>query len=339
MTRIPVRFQRVAAAFDADVARVRLCESSGSEHSPESLTDLSHLVKSFMEKNENEEEEEELGAVGFEEGHHNDNNEEELEKTELSDSKKREMLQSLFYGNEGDERDAKEKIRREVEAATEVVGNNSKRRLMSCLRDRGFDAGLCKSKWEKNGRLTAGDYEYIDVNFSGNRYIVEISLASEFEIARPTNQYSSLLDVFPLIFVGKVEEVNQVVKQMCTAVKGSMKRMNLHVPPWRRNVYMQAKWFSAYKRTTNAVATKRVSSSLSSESLFPKRSIGFEVQPVNAHNCRDVYATNTGFRIGHLTAVFNSDNLGVTLVRMAEQLKDNCIDIYWSATLPPTYYA
>ena len=74
---------------------------------------------------------------------------------------------------------------------------------------------------------------------------------------------------------------------------------------------MQAKWFGAYKRTTNAVATKRVSLPLSSdESLFPKRSIGFEVRPVKAHKCRDVYATNTGFRTGHLTAVFNSDSLG-----------------------------
>lgn len=310
-----MRFQRVAAAFDADVARVRLCESSGSEHSPESLTDLSDLVKSFMEKNEiTGEEEEEVGGVNHCDDQEHDG--QEIEKSEWSDSEKREMLHSLFYGNEGDDEDewkAKEKIRREVEVACGVVGKNSKRRLMTWLREKGFDAGLCKSKWEKNGRLTAGDYEYIDVNFSGKRYIVEISLAGEFEIARPTNQYSSLLDVFPLIYVCKVEELKQVARLMCTAIKGSMKKTNLHVPPWRRNVYMQAKWFSGYKRTTNAVATsKRVSPSpLSSESLFPKRSIGFEVRTVKAHNCRDVYATNTGFRIGHLTAVFNSDNFGV----------------------------
>jgi len=173
-------------------------------------------------------------------------------------------------------------------------------------------AGLCKTKWEKNGRLTAGNYEYIDVNLKGKRYVVEICLALEFEIARPTNQYCDLLNVFPLIFVGKVDELKQVVRLMCTAIKGSMKRMNLHIPPWRRNVYMQAKWFSAYKRTTNAVATKRASSPLSSESLFPNRSIGFEVRPVKTQNCRvDDYATDVGFRISHLTALFNSDNLGV----------------------------
>jgi uncharacterized protein (TIGR01615 family) len=107
--------------------------------------------------------------------------------------------------------------------------------------------GLCKTKWEKKGKLIAGDYEYIDVNFSGKRYIVEVSLATEFEIARPTNQYSILLNIFPIIFVGKMEELKRIVRLMCYAIKGSMKKMDLHIPPWRRNLYMQTKWFSSYK--------------------------------------------------------------------------------------------
>jgi len=141
MARIPVRFQRVAAAFDADVARVRLCESSGSEHSPESLTDLSDLVKSFMEKNEITAEKEEVGGViPFEE----ERGEEQLEEAEWSDLEKMEMLRNLLSENvedDEDEREAKEKIRREVEAACGVVGNNSKRQLMSQMREKGFDAG------------------------------------------------------------------------------------------------------------------------------------------------------------------------------------------------------
>ncbi|XP_019418757.1 PREDICTED: uncharacterized protein LOC109329526 [Lupinus angustifolius] len=310
MSRVPVRFNRVAAAFDADVARVRLCESSGSEHSPESSTDLSDLVKSFMEKNNEE---------GEKKSHHNedhkkgcDDDDEEVE----TDSEKKEMLEGLFAGSDDDEgeRKVKENIRREVEVACGIVGDFSmpgfKRRLMTQLREKGFDAGLCKSKWEKNERITAGDYEYIDVNLSGKRYIVEVSLAAEFTIARATNQYTSLLDVFPLIFVGKVEELKSVVRVMCTEIKGSMKRKDLHIPPWRRNGYMQAKWFSSYKRTTNAVATK--TSHLSPQSLFPTRSIGFETRPVKAHYCRDDYVTSTtGLRIGHLTAAFTSDGFGV----------------------------
>ncbi|KAG4991010.1 hypothetical protein JHK87_024467 [Glycine soja] len=127
--------------------------------------------------------------------------------------------------------------------------------------------------------------------------------------------YAPFKSLLPMVFANpsgrKMEDKQLVVRLMCTALKGSMKRMNLHIPPWRRNMYMQAKWLSAYKRTTNAVATKRASLSLSSnESLFPKRSMGFEVRPVKAHNCKDVYAINTGFRIGHWTVVLNSDNLG-----------------------------
>lgn len=116
-------------------------------------------------------------------------------------------------------------------------------------------AGLCKSKWEKTGRFPGGTYEYMDINLAGNRYIVEVSLAGEFEIARPTSEYSSLIDVFPAIFVGKAEEVKKIVKVMCSAMKASLKCRELHVAPWRRQGYMQAKWLSSYRRTTNEVSS------------------------------------------------------------------------------------
>lgn len=160
MARIPVRFQRVAAAFafDADMARVRLCESSGSEHSPESTStdDLSVLVKSFMEKNERSAEEEGEKVVGGgvhhdlednKKGDDDDDEEEEVEKSECSDSEKKGMLQGLFAATgSDDERKEKEKIRREVELACGLVGEDYsfpgfKRRLMSQLREKGFDAG------------------------------------------------------------------------------------------------------------------------------------------------------------------------------------------------------
>ncbi|MED6118611.1 hypothetical protein PIB30_004215 [Stylosanthes scabra] len=303
MIIIPARFERVAAAFDADVARMGLCESSGSEHSVVSSIDLCDLVKSFLERN------------GDEEKDHGDEEDKVETSLELSYCEKRDMLQALLACGDH-ERDM---IRREVEiACASLVGDASstefKRSLMSRLREKGFDAGLCKSRWDKIGRLRSGDYEYIDVNFSGKRYIIEVFLASQFEIARPTVQYSSLLQVFPRIFVGKVEELKQVVKLMCGAIKGSMKTRNLHIPPWRRNVYMQAKWFSSYKRTTNVVSTRNASSYLSSESLIitPKRPIGFEARHVKAQNCReDYYVNKAGFRISHLTAALNSDSLGM----------------------------
>ncbi|MCI31567.1 DUF506 family protein, partial [Trifolium medium] len=69
---------------------------------------------------------------------------------EWCDDEKNEMLKDLFGENEDvdeDERDVKEMIRKEVEVAIgELVGSDSivdgfKRRLMSQLREKGFDAG------------------------------------------------------------------------------------------------------------------------------------------------------------------------------------------------------
>ncbi|KAJ7967771.1 DUF506 family protein [Quillaja saponaria] len=326
MGRIPVRFQRVAAAFDADVARVRLCESSGSEHSPESSTDLSDLVKSFMEKNYRDEVED-VGTNNYEKEGEN-HEEDSAERDEWSGSDKKEKLQTLFglvsYVNDQadeDENDqnVKEKIRAEVEIAYGIVGDMSsqgfKRRLMTHLRERGLDAGLCKSKWEKTGRFPAGDYEYVDVNFSGKRYIVEVSLALEFEIARPTTQYSSLLDVFPMIFVGKVALLKQVVRLMCNAIKESMKSADLYVPPWRRNSYMQAKWFSSYKRTINEVSTRSKATGLSADAFSAKRSVGFDFEalPAKAYNCRDAYGSKNGFKVGLLTAALGASGIGMQL--------------------------
>ncbi|XP_027333670.1 uncharacterized protein LOC113848383 [Abrus precatorius] len=305
--RVPVRFERVAAAFDADVTRVRLFKSNGSEHSREGLIDLSDLVKSFMER---EEEGEDAAVAGCE-------GEEGLEiDSEWSDSEKREMLEGIF----GEDGDVKENIRREVEIDLGLVGDYSspgfKRHLMARLRQRGFDAGLCKSKCEKNRRFPVGDYDYVDVNIAGNRYIIEISLVAEFEIARPTNQYASLLSAFPRVFVGKVEELKLVVRLMCNAIQGSMKSMDLHIPPWRRNGYMQAKWFSSYERTTNeVVATRKASSPFShgGETFSTRKSVGFEARSVKSYNCRDDYRSKDAFRVGHLTNAFNAEGLGMQL--------------------------
>lgn len=147
----------------------------------------------------------------------------------------------------------------------------------------------------------AGDHEYIDVNFGGSRYIVEIFLAREFEIARPTSKYRSLLNIFPEIFVGNLEELKGVVKLMCSAMKESMKKRNMHVPPWRRNGYMQAKWFGSYKRTTN----HKVSGSAEADTSPTEMS-----SPCfKAYHCRGDLGRNASIRVGNLTAVFGSNEL------------------------------
>lgn len=175
-----------------------------------------------------------------------------------------------------------------------------------------FSAGLCKSKWGKTGRFPAGHYEYIDINISGKRYIIEVLLSREFEIARPTDQYASLLDVFPAIFVGEVEELKQVVRLVCRAIKSSMKSTDMHVPPWRRNGYMQSKWFGTYKRTTNEVPTGKAETH--GKALAGKRSVGFDAFPAIPYYCRDDFTiSKAGLRIGHLTAALKGNGMSVHL--------------------------
>ncbi|KAF2298242.1 hypothetical protein GH714_020816 [Hevea brasiliensis] len=273
MAKRPMRFNNTRAAFD-EAAQMRLCESSGSEHySPDNSADLSELVNSFIERD--------YRIQGDNAKDHDLEYDSKLEQLENS---RRDTLACGIVG--------------------ERSSHGFKRRLMSRLREQGFDAGLCKSRWEKFGRHPPGEYEYVDVNIDGNRFVVEVFLAGEFEIARPTTGYAALLDAFPLVFIGKPEELKQVVRLMCSAIRRSMKEMDLHVPPWRRNGYIQAKWFGPYKRTINEIpVSKRLEPS---DSFAAKRSVGFEAYPVKAYHCSDDFARDKmGFKVGYLTAAFN----------------------------------
>ncbi|XP_075524293.1 uncharacterized protein LOC142556697 [Primulina tabacum] len=274
MVNIPVKFRRIAAAFDEVVRAGRSCESSGSEHS----ADLSDMVNSYLEREIMEYGESEEVKDQEEEGGEEMVDDDESE-TNSPDSELEDSLKNLLFDHENDDGDVKRRILAEVEAAIGELGGNGssspdfKRRVMVRLRSRGFDAGLCKSKWEKKGRCPSGDYEYIDVNTGGSRYIVEIFLAGEFTVARPTGCYVSLLKHFPPIFVGRPDQLKQVVRLMSNAIRKSMKSAGIHVPPWRRLTYMQAKWFGSYRRTQNEVTGRKMV--FPGEPLDGNRSVGF----------------------------------------------------------------
>lgn len=151
-------------------------------------------------------------------------------------------------------------------------------------------AGLCKSRWEKSGRFPAGTYEYIDVNVRKTRYIIEVLIAGEFEIARPTSRYATLLEMIPSILVIKNPQVvKKIIRLMSVAMKESLKQANMLVAPWRRNGYLQAKYSSPYKRTTNR-ETSGKDTQREGEGLAKKRSMfGFEAHqfPRVSYYCRD----------------------------------------------------
>ncbi|XP_052181530.1 uncharacterized protein LOC127794467 [Diospyros lotus] len=301
MGKIPaVKFKSFAEAF-GEIARARVCESSGSEHSPESTMDLSDLVKSFMEREYREEDKQDDDE---DRGKGPDGSESE---SFCLDSDLRDTLCKLL-NCEDDE--ARRNLLSETEEAYGIIGNDSssgfKRRLMTRLREKGFDAGLCKSKWERIGRnVPSGSYEYIDVNVAGNRYIIDVCLAGEFEIARATGGYTSLLEIFPPIFVGKVQDLKQAVRLMCDAIKNSMKSAGMHVPPWRRFRYMQAKWFGPYKRTLLEVSIEKGSDREATGGK--RRSVGFvatstqQPKPINYHYyCREDFGRRAGLKEGQL---------------------------------------
>ncbi|XP_010547135.1 PREDICTED: uncharacterized protein LOC104818986 [Tarenaya hassleriana] len=129
-----------------------------------------------------------------------------------------------------------------------------RRRVMSLLRELGHNAAICKTRWRSSGNLPAGNHEFIDIIVQSNndtyRYIVELDFTSQFEIARPTTQYSFVLQSLPRIFVGRVEDLKRLVRLTCDTARRSLRSRGLTVPPWRKNRYMQTRWLGPYKRTT-----------------------------------------------------------------------------------------
>ncbi|XP_024005903.1 uncharacterized protein LOC112082436 [Eutrema salsugineum] len=127
----------------------------------------------------------------------------------------------------------------------------------------GYDSSICKSKWDKTRSIPSGEYEYIDVIVNGERFLIDVDFRSEFEIARQTNAYKSLLQSLPFIFVGKSDRICQIVSMVSEATKQSLKKKGMHFPPWRKADYMRAKWLSSYTR--NSAQEPQVSSAAVAE--------------------------------------------------------------------------
>ena len=144
----------------------------------------------------------------------------------------------------------------EKQAALRPDRGAFRRAVMSSLRDSGFNAGVCKARWESQGGLTGGSYEYIDVvveeaHQNPRRYVVDVHFGGEFEIARPTEEYERVAGQLPGVYVGKTEELRRLLRLLADAAKRSLQSRAMHVPPWRKGRYMQAKWLGAYGRITN----------------------------------------------------------------------------------------
>lgn len=135
-------------------------------------------------------------------------------------------------------------------------------------------------------------------------------MAGEFEVARSTDRYASLLEILPQVFVGKAETLKHIVRLMCRAIKKIMKRYEMPLPPWRRYAYMQAKWFgSSYKRTINDISDKNGFNL--HEKTEKQRALGFVPMPVmnSSYFCREAFVSKVGSRVGNLAMVMNGNEL------------------------------
>lgn len=261
------------------VGRESYFSSSGSEHSADDVSPcLSELVHSFLEEEE---------ASESRSPDHDDYDSDRVDS--VSD---RSDAVDCILRSSADNADSYAKVlladvSEAVEAFSCLRSNKSalQRSVMSFLRGNGHNAAICKTKWNSAGSITAGNYEFIDVVSSSSatwqqsRYFVDLDFGAEFEIARPSSQYSRLSQSLPRHFVGGSDDLKRIVRVMCDAAKKSLRSKELSLPPWRKNRYMQNKWFGPYKRTVSALPENSLTRT---SPLFPQvsgakcRWIGFD---------------------------------------------------------------
>ncbi|KAK6149924.1 hypothetical protein DH2020_017449 [Rehmannia glutinosa] len=121
------------------------------------------------------------------------------------------------------------------------------------LQNGGFNSAICKSKWRSSPDIPSGEHTFLDVVDNSNpkkevRVIIELNFRAEFEMARANEEYSRLIKRLPEIFVGKIERLLGLVKILCGAAKKCMKERKMHMGPWRKHRYMQAKWVKTCER-------------------------------------------------------------------------------------------
>lgn len=84
------------------------------------------------------------------------------------------------------------------------------------------------------------------------RVVIELNFRAEFEMARASDEYNRLISRLPEVFVGKAERLRTLIKILCSAAKTCMKEKKMHLGPWRRHKYMQAKWLGSCERSAPA---------------------------------------------------------------------------------------
>ncbi|KAM7500789.1 hypothetical protein LguiA_025203 [Lonicera macranthoides] len=150
------------------------------------------------------------------------------------------------------------------------------REICDRLQSEGFNSAICKSKWRSSPDIPSGEHTFVDVLDDSNpskreaRVIVELNFRGEFEMARASEEYNGLVYKLPEVFIGKVDRLLALIKILCTAAKKCMKEKKMHMGPWRKNGYMEAKWLRVSERS---VSSRPLSAGLSSRPPRPRASM------------------------------------------------------------------
>ncbi|XP_028777423.1 uncharacterized protein LOC114734083 [Neltuma alba] len=192
------------------------------------------------------------------------------EKSSFWDNQQQ-LLQSVICRTSSIEtgvRNATKEALKEIQNAETACSCGSQVALIGCrrclmrdvsrrLQSLGYNSALCKTKWRTSKDIPAGEHSFVDVIDSTSskkgevRVIIELNFRAEFEMARGSEDYNRLVRRLPEVFVGKTERLSNVIKIMCMAAKKCMEQKKMHLGPWRKQRYMQAKWLGACERNTS----------------------------------------------------------------------------------------
>uniref|UniRef100_A0A7N0TJY6 Uncharacterized protein n=1 Tax=Kalanchoe fedtschenkoi TaxID=63787 RepID=A0A7N0TJY6_KALFE len=131
------------------------------------------------------------------------------------------------------------------------------REVSGKLRAEGLNSAICRTKWRKTVDIPSGEHSFIDVVDNSNpkrgevRIIIDLSFRAQFEMARAGEDYNRLIHLLPEVIVGKAERLEAVIKILCAASKKCMKERKMHMGPWRKLKYVQAKWLGVCERTSS----------------------------------------------------------------------------------------
>ncbi|XP_015064260.1 uncharacterized protein LOC107009436 [Solanum pennellii] len=249
--------------------RILTCHNRESEFSGDHAINISDTIFSFLDE-EGSSTESVIDDVYVEDENENENENEERENIEDNQFWKtqHQLLQSVLCRTTTLESQIRGITKQTLKEASKncsckMVKNISittscpnclMKEVCTSLQNAGFNSAICRSKWKSSPDIPSGEHTFIDVIDNSSpkkgevRIIIELNFRGEFELAKASEEYNRLVKCLPEVFVGKIERLLSVIKILCNAAKKCMKDKKMHIAPWRKQKYMQAKWLKTSER-------------------------------------------------------------------------------------------